>query len=33
MELVSELFIIPAAAKKAKEDFLSRRKIEPKTQG
>lgn len=28
MELVSELFIIPAAAKKAREDFLSRRKIE-----
>lgn len=32
MELVSELFVIPAAARKAKEDFLARRKIsaEPK---
>ena len=28
MELVSELFIIPEATKKAKADFLSRRKIE-----
>lgn len=27
MELVSELFVIPAAAKKAKEDFMARRKI------
>jgi len=30
MELVSELFIIPAAAKKAKDDFLARRKIPQK---
>lgn len=29
MELVSELFVIPAAAKKAKEDFMARRKIAP----
>lgn len=29
MELVSELFIIPAAAKKARADFLARRKISP----
>jgi hypothetical protein len=29
MELVSELFIVPAAAKKAKEQFLARRKINP----
>jgi Domain of unknown function (DUF4145) len=27
MELVSDLFVIPAAAKKAKEEFLARRKI------
>jgi hypothetical protein len=27
MELVSELFIIPEATKKAKADFLARRKI------
>ena len=27
MELVSELFIVPAATKKAKDDFLARRKI------
>lgn len=27
MELVSELFIIPAAAKRAKQEFLARRKI------
>jgi hypothetical protein len=30
MELVSELFIIPAATKKAREEFLARRKITPK---
>jgi hypothetical protein len=29
MELVSELFIIPEATKKAKAEFLSRRKIIP----
>lgn len=27
MEMVSELFVIPAASRKAKEDFLARRKI------
>ena len=27
MELVSELFVVPAAKKKAKDDFLARRKI------
>jgi hypothetical protein len=27
MELVSELFIVPAAAKKAREEFLARRKV------
>jgi len=31
MELVSELFIIPAAVQKAKDDFLARRKITPKS--
>lgn len=31
MELVSELFIVPAAVKKAKVDFLARRKITPKS--
>jgi len=31
MELVSELFIIPAASKKAREDFLARRKIADKS--
>ncbi len=30
MELVSELFIIPEATRKAKADFLARRKIEPR---
>jgi hypothetical protein len=30
MELVSELFILPEATKKAKADFLARRKIVPK---
>jgi hypothetical protein len=30
MDLVSELFIVPAAAKKAKDDFLTRRKIAQK---
>jgi hypothetical protein len=30
MELVSELFVVPAAAKKAKDDFLTRRKIAQK---
>jgi Domain of unknown function (DUF4145) len=30
MELVSELFIVPAAVAKAKMDFLARRKIVPK---
>jgi hypothetical protein len=30
MELVGELFVVPAAAKKAKADFLARRKITPK---
>jgi hypothetical protein len=29
MELVSELFIVPEAAKRAKADFLARRKIVP----
>jgi len=29
MELVSELFIVPAAMKKAKDEFLARRKITP----
>lgn len=29
MEIVSDLFIIPKAKKKAREDFLKRRKIEP----
>jgi Domain of unknown function (DUF4145) len=29
MELVSELFIVPAAVQKAKDDFLARRKIVP----
>ena len=34
MELVSELFIVPEAVKKAKADFLARRKIEqPKKAG
>lgn len=31
MELVGELFVIPEAIKKAKEDFLNRRKINPNT--
>lgn len=31
MELVSELFIIPAAKEKAKTEFLARKKITPKT--
>ncbi len=30
MELVSELFIVPAAKEKAKAEFLARRKIIPK---
>lgn len=30
MEIVSELFIIPAAKEKAKRDFLARRKVTPK---
>jgi hypothetical protein len=30
MEIVSELFIIPAAARKAREDFMARRKVQPK---
>jgi hypothetical protein len=30
MELVSELFIIPAATRKAKEDFMARRRVQPK---
>jgi hypothetical protein len=30
MELVSELFVIPAAAQKAKDAFLARKKITPK---
>jgi|GEM_PF-1672043 len=30
MELVSELFVIPEAIKKAKDDFMGRRKINPK---
>jgi uncharacterized protein DUF4145 len=30
MELVSELFIIPAAKEKAKQEFMARRKIIPK---
>ena len=30
MELVAELFIIPEAKRKAKENFLKRRKISPK---
>jgi hypothetical protein len=30
MDLVSELFIVPAAAKKARDDFLTRRKIAQK---
>lgn len=29
MQLVAELFVIPTATKKAKEDFLARRKISP----
>jgi hypothetical protein len=29
MELVSELFIVPAAVEKARADFLARRKIKP----
>jgi hypothetical protein len=29
MELVSELFIVPAAKQKAKQDFMARRKINP----
>jgi hypothetical protein len=29
MELVSDLFIVPAAALKTKEDFMARRKIKP----
>jgi hypothetical protein len=33
MELVSELFIVPAAAQKAKAEFLTRRKITEKTIG
>lgn len=28
MELVSELFIVPAATRKAREDFMARRKID-----
>jgi hypothetical protein len=31
MELVTELFVVPAAIEKAKTDFLTRRKIAPKT--
>ena len=30
MEIVSELFIIPAAKEKAREEFLSRRKVTPR---
>lgn len=30
MELVSELFIIPAAIQKSKQEFLARRKVKPK---
>jgi hypothetical protein len=30
MEIVSDLFVIPAAAEKAKKEFLDRRKITPK---
>ncbi len=30
MELVSELFVVPAAVQKAKDEFLARRKIVPK---
>jgi hypothetical protein len=30
MELVSELFIVPVVAKKARDDFLARRKIAPR---
>lgn len=30
MELVAELFVAPAATKKARADFLARRKITPK---
>jgi len=30
MELVSELFVIPEAIKKTKDDFMNRRKINPK---
>jgi hypothetical protein len=29
MELISELFVVPAASRKAREDFLARRKIAP----
>jgi hypothetical protein len=29
LELVSDLFIVPAAIKKSREDFLARRKIDP----
>jgi hypothetical protein len=31
MELVSELFVIPEATRRAKADFLARRKIEPRS--
>lgn len=32
MEIVSELFVVPAAKQKAQEEFMARRKVFPKTQ-